>query len=78
MTTLIINIDKESSLTPLLELVKKLHLKAKVMTTDKKEGYKEREEWLNFSAQNLNAAYGEKEPDYDLSMVKEPNPVYKP
>lgn len=77
MTTLIINIDKDSSLKPLLELVKKLHLKAKVMSTDKKESDEEQKDWMNFSAQNLNNAYGEHEPDYNLSMVKEPNPEYK-
>jgi len=48
------------------------------MSTDKKESDEDRGGWMNFSAQNLNTAYGENEPDYDLSMVKEPNPEYKP
>jgi hypothetical protein len=26
---------------------------------------------------NLNKAYSEDEPDYSLSMIKEPNPEYK-
>ncbi len=78
MTTLIINIDKESSLKPLLDLVQKLHLKAKVMTTEKKEGDEEDQDWQNLFSQNLNKAYGVHEPDYDISMLKEPNPEYKP
>lgn len=78
MTTLIINIDEESTLKTLLKLIKKLHLKAQVMNADKNKSDEEREDWMNFSAQHLNNAYGENEPSYDLSMVKEPNPEYKP
>ncbi|MDX2045475.1 MAG: hypothetical protein SFU87_01735 [Chitinophagaceae bacterium] len=33
--------------------------------------------WQRFSKQNLSNAYGENEPEYDLSMVKEPNAGYK-
>jgi hypothetical protein len=36
----------------------------------------ERNEWLAASTESLAAAYGESEPEYDLSMVKEPNPEY--
>ncbi len=37
----------------------------------------ERNSWLAASAESLAAAYGESEPEYDLSMVKEPNPEYE-
>ena len=33
--------------------------------------------WGNFSQQGLAAAYGPAEPEYALSMVKEPNPSYE-
>jgi hypothetical protein len=33
-----------------------------------------RREWLLLSSQGLEAAYGEDEPEYPLSMIKEPNP----
>ena len=36
----------------------------------------EQQEWLAASASSLQAAYGESEPDYPASMVKESNPDY--
>ena len=33
--------------------------------------------WENFSRQGLAAAYSPAEPEYALSMVKEPNPSYE-
>ena len=36
----------------------------------------ERQQWLAASAESLGAAYGESEPDYPGSMVKESNPDY--
>jgi hypothetical protein len=36
----------------------------------------EREQWLAASAERLQAAYSESEPDYDTTMVKESNPDY--
>jgi hypothetical protein len=36
-----------------------------------------RREWLLLSSQGLEAAYGEDEPEYPLSMIKEPNPDYE-
>ncbi len=36
----------------------------------------ERREWLSTSASNLNRAYGDSEPEYTDSMVKERNPEY--
>ncbi|MAO65264.1 MAG: hypothetical protein CL666_09720 [Balneola sp.] len=35
------------------------------------------EEWAELSTKNLNRAYGESEPEYELSMVKEPNSEYE-
>lgn len=34
-------------------------------------------EWQSFSAQNLERAYGEDEPEYSLSLIKEWNPDYE-
>lgn len=37
----------------------------------------EQTEWLTLSAQGLNAAYGADEPDYPVTLIKEPNPTYE-
>ena len=37
----------------------------------------EREDWLQFSGQNLENAYGENEPEYPLTLIKEKNPDYE-
>jgi hypothetical protein len=39
--------------------------------------YNEQNNWQQFSKDKLSKAYGMDEPEYDLSMVKEPNPDYK-
>jgi mRNA interferase MazF len=36
----------------------------------------ERKDWAQFSVSQLGRAYGESEPDYSDSVVKEPNPEY--
>ena len=36
----------------------------------------ERQQWLAASVESLDTAYGESEPDYSASMVKENNPDY--
>ncbi len=38
--------------------------------------FEERNEWTNFSSQQLNNAYSEDEPDIENLKVKEPNPEY--
>lgn len=38
----------------------------------------ERRQWLALSAQGLEAAYGEDEPDYSRAVVKEKNAEYEP
>ena len=38
----------------------------------------EQKEWHQFSVQALSKGYSEDEPDYTLSMLKEPNPDYNP
>ena len=40
-------------------------------------GADERIDWITSSLSQLNNAYGEDEPEYSLSLVKEPNPEYK-
>lgn len=37
----------------------------------------ERNRWLKLSSQGLAAAYGDEEPDYSLTLIKEPNPTYE-
>ncbi len=37
----------------------------------------ERKDWIDSSLSQLSTIYSEDEPDYSLSMIKEPNPVYK-
>ena len=37
----------------------------------------EEDSWRQFSKEKLSKAYSANEPEYDLSMVKEPNPDYK-
>ena len=37
----------------------------------------EEDSWRQFSKEKLSKGYGADEPEYDLSMVKEPNPDYK-
>lgn len=37
----------------------------------------ERDDWRQLSVQGLNAAYGEDEPEYSVSLIKEPNPTYE-
>lgn len=38
---------------------------------------REEDNWHQFSKEKLSKSYGADEPEYDLSMVKEPNPDYK-
>jgi hypothetical protein len=37
----------------------------------------ELEDWYALSSQGLSRAYGDDEPDYDLSQIKEFNPNYE-
>ncbi len=37
----------------------------------------ERDVWLQASAERLNYAYGDDEPEYTPNMIKEPNPEFK-
>jgi hypothetical protein len=37
----------------------------------------ERKDWIDSSLSQLNKTYSDDEPEYTLSMVKEPNPEYK-
>jgi hypothetical protein len=37
----------------------------------------EREDWYRLSLQGLYAAYDDDEPDYPVSLIKEPNPTYE-
>lgn len=49
-----------------------------VLPSSKKESLETfRDEWYAMAEQSLADAYGPDEPDYDMSMVKEPNPEYE-
>jgi hypothetical protein len=37
----------------------------------------ERESWLRLSAERLEKAFGDDEPDYPLDLIKEANPEYE-
>jgi hypothetical protein len=37
----------------------------------------EQDDWQRLTVQGLNNAYGENEPDYPVSLIKEPNPTYE-
>jgi hypothetical protein len=37
----------------------------------------EQDDWQLFSMQGLSAAHGEDEPEYPVSLIKEPNPTYE-
>lgn len=37
----------------------------------------ERKDWIDSSLSQLNRAYTDDEPEYSVSMIKEPNPEYK-
>ena len=54
-----------------------LPLNAKLLVTVIPEPDAEQYAWLRLSAQGLDTAYGENEPDYPLTAIKEPNPVYE-
>jgi len=47
-----------------------------VALTESAEQDAERRQWLEGAAACLEAAYGDSEPDYDASMVREANPEY--
>lgn len=54
-----------------------LHPNARLLVTVIPEPDEDQYAWLRLSVQGLRAAYGEDEPDYPLTVVKEPNPTYE-
>ncbi len=46
-------------------------------TSEMENALAEREAWLNLSAQRLQDAYGDDEPEYPLSSIHEMNPHYE-
>ena len=48
-----------------------------VVVTESANADAERQQWLDGSAQSLRNAYGNSEPEYTPSMVRETNPGYK-
>lgn len=49
----------------------------KLLVTVIKELDKEKNDWPGLSTQGLSAAYSDEEPEYPLSLIKEPNPTYE-
>jgi hypothetical protein len=37
----------------------------------------EQDDWRELSVQGLSTTYGEDEPEYSVSLIKEPNPTYE-
>jgi hypothetical protein len=49
----------------------------RVFIAEADEEDNEYKQWLAFSLDGLQSAYGDSEPEYTAAMVKEPNPEYK-
>lgn len=49
----------------------------KLLVTVVQPSSSEEVEWQSFSAQNLERAYGEDEPEYSLNLINEWNPDYE-
>jgi hypothetical protein len=49
-----------------------------LVTIEPAEGVAEAGEWYLLSAQGLENAYGEDEPEYSIKEIKVPNPEYQP
>lgn len=47
-----------------------------VVVTELKDADAERQQWLDGSSESLRNAYGDSEPEYTPSMVRETNPDY--
>jgi hypothetical protein len=62
-------LDEPFDLTPNTKLL--------VTVLPEKAADKIREEWLRLSAQRLEAAYGENEPEYTAELIREENPDYE-
>jgi len=61
--------DQEVNITP--------NSKCLVLVIEDEEDILSAQNWSAFSLGNLNRAYSRDEPEYALSMVKEPNPKYE-
>jgi len=63
----------------ILDLPFDLHPKDKLLVTVLKSETEsdEKKEWFFSSLLQLNKTYSEDEPEYSLSVIKEPNPEYK-
>jgi hypothetical protein len=61
----------------LLDDPMELQPNTKLLITVIQERGMERGTWLTFSAQGLAGAYGDDEPEYPLTLIKEHNPEYE-
>jgi len=48
-----------------------------LLVTVIKKPDEERNAWVELSIKGLNAAYGDEEPEYPLTLIKESNPAYE-
>ena len=71
---LTINITNKAVYKTLIAFLKSLNIE--IVKTDESFD-KEMEEMNLLSKNNLSRAYSDNEPEYDLSMVSEPNPSYE-
>ncbi len=73
-------IEAEVDVNGSVVLLEPIHLERKsraIVTIIDFDDADERQEWLRFSAANLERAYGDGEPDYALAALKEINPDYE-
>jgi len=49
----------------------------RLLVTVIREAEVEQDAWWQFSCIGLSGAYGENEPEYPLTAIKEPNPAYE-
>jgi len=49
----------------------------RLLVTVIREAEVEQDAWWQFSGIGLSGAYGENEPEYPLTAIKEPNPAYE-
>ena len=52
--------------------------KVLVSVAETQELLEDREQWARASAEGLQAAFGDSEPEYTVDLVKDPNPSFSP
>ena len=74
MTSLIITPQNEQEYMLLKEMLKRMQFSFKSIEI---ESIEDDESWYKFAEENFSRGYSENEPDYDDTILKEPNPEYR-